>query len=134
MSKELADIRDKISDIENRVPNDGDNWKQSDEMTMDLLEKNLSYYNALLTSLQVSVDPDPKYEDPDKKEGYIPWKDSGGNIDHQKYLDLLYDLANGYGGYYTYLEVNSYIIPNIKIAIENYQVPDDDKKEYVTQK
>lgn len=131
LSKELADIRDKISDIENRVPNDGDNWKQWDEMTMDLLEKNLSYYNALLTSLQVSVDPDPKYEDPDKKEGYIPWKDSGGNIDHQKYLDLLYDLANGYGGYYTYLEVNSYIIPNIKIAIENYQVPDDDKKEYV---
>lgn len=131
LSKELADIRDKISDIENRVPNDGDNWKQWDEMTMDLLEKNLSYYNALLTSLQVSVDPNPKYEDPDKKEGYIPWKDSGGNIDHQKYLDLLYDLANGYGGYYTYLEVNSYIIPNIKIAIENYQVPDDDKKEYV---
>lgn len=130
-SKELADVRDKISEIENRVPNDGDNWKQWDEMTKELLEKNLKYYTALLTSLQVSVDDDPQYEDPDTKEHYIPWKTSAGSVDHKRYMDLLYQMANGYGGYYTYLEVNTYIIPNIKIAIENYQVPEDDKKDYI---
>lgn len=130
-SKELADVRDKISEIENRVPNDGDNWKQWDEMTKELLEKNLEYYTALLTSLQVSVDDDPQYEDPDTKEHYIPWKTSAGSVDHKRYMDLLYQMANGYGGYYTYLEVNTYIIPNIKIAIENYQVPEDDKKDYI---
>ena len=34
-------------------------------------------------------------------------------------MNLLYNLANGYGGYYTYYEVLNYIIPNIEIAIEN---------------
>jgi hypothetical protein len=47
----------------------------------------------------VSVDPNPQY---DENETYIPWKNENDEIDHARYLSLLYDLANGYGGDYTY--------------------------------
>lgn len=132
LSKSLAYKEEKISEIKNRVPNDGDNWKQWDDMEEELLNKNLDYYSALLTALQVSVDPNPIYEDEENKEGYIPWIDENGEINHDKYLSLLYELANGYGGYYTYYEVLNYIIPNIRIAIENLTLTVDNKKEYIT--
>lgn len=128
LAKSRADIQSKMDEIKYRVPNDGDNWKQWDDMTEELLHQNLKYYTALLTSLQVSVDDDPQY---DADGNYIPWKKSDGSIDDESYLNLLYDVSNGYGGYYTYIEITKYIIPNINIAIENLGIIDDNKKDYV---
>ena len=134
-SKQLSEIDDKISEITYRVPNDGDNYTQWDEMEMDLLEKNLEYYNALITNLQISVDDDPQYEIIDGEKVYKPKTKLDENlntvVDHDWYLNKLWNLANGYGGYYTYFEVLNYIIPNIEIAIENYELDEDEKKDYI---
>ena len=102
LSKQRADINDKIYEIKYRVPNDGDDWSQWDDMTEELLYENLKYYNALLSSLQVSVDADPQY---DTDGNYITWKKSDGTVNHDAYLELLYNASNGYGGYYTYYEI-----------------------------
>lgn len=133
LSTRGADLESKIQDITHRAPNDGCDWKQWDDMTEELLNKNTKYYNALLTSLQVSVDPDPQYTKPTDGTDpeYIPWKKIDGTIDHERYLDLLYKKANGYGGYYTYIQVKDYILPNIQIAIDNLMIPDkEDKHDY----
>ena len=133
LSSKGADLESKIQDITYRAPNDGCDWKQWDDMTEELLNKNMKYYNALLTSLQVSVDPDPQYTNPTDgtEPEYIPWKKIDGTIDHERYLDLLYNKANGYGGYYTYIQVKDYILPNIQIAIDNLLIPDkEDKHDY----
>lgn len=133
LSSKGADLESKIQDITHRAPNDGCNWEQWDDMTEELLNKNMKYYNALLTSLQVSVDPDPQYTNPTDGTDpeYIPWKKIDGTIDHERYLDLLYNKANGYGGYYTYIQVKNYILPNIQIAIDNLLIPDkEDKHDY----
>ena len=133
LSTKGADLESKIQDITHRAPNDGCDWKQWDDMTEELLNKNMKYYNALLTSLQVSVDPDPQYTNPTDGTDpeYIPWKKIDGTIDHERYLDLLYNKANGYGGYYTYIQVKDYILPNIQIAIDNLMIPDkEDKHDY----
>lgn len=133
LSTKGADLESKIQDITHRSPNDGCNWEQWDDMTEELLNKNMKYYNALLTSLQVSVDPDPQYTNPTDGTDpeYIPWKKIDGTIDHERYLDLLYKKANGYGGYYTYIQVKDYILPNIQIAIDNLLIPDkEDKHDY----
>lgn len=128
LSKQRADINDKIYEIKYRVPNDGNDWSQWDDMTEELLYENLNYYNALLTSLQVSVDANPQY---DANEDYIPWKKSDGTVNHDAYLELLYDSVNGYGGYYTYYEALNYIIPNIEIAISNLGVVESEKHDYI---
>ncbi|MBE5922094.1 MAG: hypothetical protein E7269_05020 [Lachnospiraceae bacterium] len=128
LSKDRANKEEKISELQYRVPNDGDDWQQWDAMTEELLYENLAYYNALLTGLQISVDTDPQY---DSDGNYIPWKTEDITVDHDKYLTLLYELANGYGGYYTYWEVLNYIIPNIEIAISNLGVSSDNKKDFV---
>lgn len=133
LSTKGADLESKIQDITHRAPNDGCDWKQWDDMTEELLNKNMKYYNALLTSLQVSVDPDPQYTNPTDGTDpeYIPWKKIDGTIDHERYLDLLYNKANGYGGYYTYIQIKNYILPNIQIAIDNLLIPDkEDKHDY----
>lgn len=133
LSTKGADLESKIQDITHRAPNDGCDWKQWDDMTEELLNKNMKYYNALLTSLQVSVDPDPQYTNPTDGTDpeYIPWKKPDGSINHEKYMDLLYNKANGYGGYYTYIQVKDYILPNIQIAIDNLLIPDkEDKHDY----
>ena len=133
LSKQAADLTAKISEIQLRVPNDGDNWKQWDEMTEELLQKNLTYYNTLLTSLQMSVDT--QYQDSGGKlEDYIPWTiviNGKTEINHDKYLNLLFDMSNGYGGYYTYIEIRDYIIPNIKIALENIYLTEENEKDYI---
>jgi len=90
-----------MDEVKYRVPSDGVMQDWSDLNEEALLESQ-KYYEALLTSLQVSVDPNPQY---DAEEKYIPWDDGSGNVDHERYLALLYDLANGYGGYYTYKEI-----------------------------
>ena len=74
------------------------------------------------------MDEDPKY---DNDGNYIQRTDIDGNIDHEYYLEKLYEQANGYGGYYTYFEILNYIIPNIEIAIQNLGIVDDKKKDYV---
>lgn len=132
LSKKAADLESKIQGINLRVPNDGCNDKQWDDMTEELLFKNQKYYNALLTALQVSVDLEPEYtkDEQGNKTDYIPWKKPNGSINHEAYLELLYKQANGYGGYYTYLEILNYILPNIQIAIDNLAVPDDKKKDF----
>lgn len=124
LSRQVVDLESKIQEITYRAPNDGCDWSQWDNMTEELLKKNQNYYNVLLTSLQISVDPDYEGEAKD----YLPWKKPDGSIDHERYLKLLYERANGYGGYYTYLQVKDYILPNIQIAIDNLGIPEDDKK------
>ncbi len=62
---------------------------------------------------------------------YTPWKKPDGSVDHDKYLELLYNMENGYGGYYSYFEILTYIIPYIQMAIDNLGKPEDDKQEPV---
>lgn len=129
LSKKRAKLNEQIYEVQYRVPNDGDDWSQWDDMTEELLLQNQKYYNALLTSLQVSVDDNPQY---DSSGNYIPWKKADGSVDHDKYMGMLYALNNEYGGYYTYYEIITYILPNIQIALDNLDVIDDNKKDYVT--
>lgn len=130
ISQKILDISSKMDSINLRVPNDGTNWDQWNDMTEEALHKNLAYYNALLTNLQVSVDDNPQYTtDSEGNQVYVPWKTADGKIDHERYLDLLYDMANGYGGYYTYYEIITYIIPNIETAIKNLGLPPDQREE-----
>lgn len=130
LSKEYANLNDQIYDLKYRVPNDGDDWSQWDSMEEEMLYQNLDYYNALLTSFQVSVDENPQYDD---EGNYIPISLADGSVDHDYYLEKLYDAENGYGGYYTYLEIRDYIIPNIEIAINNLGVIEDEKYDYITE-
>lgn len=127
-SKTIAQINEAISELTYRVPSDADYWKQWDGLREDELQKSLELYTAELNALRVSVDDNPQYTE----DGvYIPWDDGEGGIDDDGYLALLYDMANGYGGYYTYYEIITYIIPNIQIAIDNMYVVDDQKTDYV---
>lgn len=119
-------INEEIYDVRYKVPDYEIDWTQWDGKEEELLQENLDYYNALLTSLQVSVDPDPQYDSDGK---YIPWK-TGGEVDHDRYLDALYAEDNGFGGYYTYYEVLNYIIPNIEIAMDSSTVHTED--DYIT--
>lgn len=127
LGRASADLNEKMDEVKYRVPSDGVMQDWSDLNEEALLESQ-KYYEALLTSLQVSVDPNPQY---DAEEKYIPWDDGEGNVDHERYLALLYDLANGYGGYYTYKEIQEYILPNIQIALDNLNIPEDDQESYV---
>lgn len=124
-----ADLQEKIDTIKYRVPDDGCDYDQYDKMDEETLREELKYYNGLITSLQISVDTNPRYTEDGT---YIPWThDEDIYVDHERYLDLLYKQANGYGGYYTYKEILEYIIPNINIALENLGVPEDDKKDFL---
>lgn len=127
-SKTIAEINEAISELTYRVPSDADYWKQWDGLREDELVKSLDLYTAELNVLRISVDDDPQY---DAEGVYIPWDDGEGNIDDDRYLDLLYQKANGYGGYYTYYELITYVIPNINIAISNLNLPEDQKADYV---
>lgn len=131
LSRQWADNQEASSELQNRVPSDDLNIKQWDEMNKEGLEESLKYYNTLLTSLQVSVDPNWKgNKDSNDYTGYEPWKKPDGSIDHERYLAELKKESNGYGGYYTYFDVLHYIIPNIEIALKNLDLPEDQKEEY----
>lgn len=127
-SKTIAQIQEAISELIYRVPSDSDYWKQWDGLREDELHKSMDLYKAELNALRVSVDEDPQY---DSEGNYIPWKKQDGTIDDDRYLALLHDLANGYGGYYTYYEIITYVIPNIQIALDNMYVVDEKKKDYI---
>ena len=127
-SKKIAQINEAISELTYRVPSDADYWKQWDGLREDELQKSLELYTVELNALRVSVDDNPQY---DSEGNYIPWDDGTGKVDDDRYLALLHDLANGYGGYYTYYEIITYVIPNIQIAIDNMYVLDDQKQAYI---
>lgn len=135
LSKEWADTDSKKTEIEDRVPSDMDDYDQYSDMDTDLLNQNLEYYQALLESLQISVDTrsdSEKYTGTGDDKKYNPVKKDDGTVDDDYYLDLLKQEANGYGGYYTYFEIITYVIPNIEIAIYNKGKTEANQKDYVT--
>ena len=132
LSKQWADNQEASSELQNRVPADDLYTDQWDEMNKEGLEESLKYYNTLLTSLQVSVDANwHGAEDGNDYTGYEPWKKPDGSVDHDRYLEELKKVSNGYGGYYTYYDTLHYIIPNIEIALKNLDLPEDQKEDYV---
>lgn len=138
--KKSAEYKAKIDEIYYRVPNDGIQIAQYKTMDQETLEKTLKMYEQMLTTIQVSVDIRDDYEK-DSKGNYVkwdkpddiqnrvykPWTTSSGEVDHEKYLALLKETNKGY---YTYQELRDYIIPNIKVAIQNLHLADDKKIDY----
>ena len=135
LSKRRAAKNEEIYELKYRVPNDADAYKQWDNMKKDALTKNLNYYYSLLGPMQLAVDPDPQYTtDADGKQKYVPWKKSDGSVDHERYLAEQKKLldANKVSSYYSYYEIITYVIPNIEVAIVNYDITKtEDKKSYV---
>ena len=125
LQKQRSVINDKIYELNYKVPNDTDDYLQWDNMDHDLLLENLEYYKTLLTTMRVSVDPDPQY---DEDEQYIPIKNEDDEIDEEFYEK---NLRANKDGYYTYIEIRDYIIPNIEIALSNEGVIDEEKTDYV---
>lgn len=130
VAKNAADASQKVNDIIYRNPADDLDIKQWDDMNEDGLNESLKYYNSLLTSLQVSVDPNWDVSNNDFST-YKPWTKADGSVDHDKYLEKLKAQENGYGGYYTYYDILHYIIPNIEIAIRNLKKVDEKKEDYI---
>lgn len=138
--KKSAEYQAKIDEIYYRVPNDGIQITQYKTMDQETLEKTLKMYEQMLTTIQVSVDTRDdhekdsngnytKWDKPDDIQNrvYKPWTTSSGEVDHEKYLALLKESNKGY---YTYQELRDYIIPNIKVAIQNLHLADDKKIDY----
>lgn len=138
--KKSAEYQAKIDEIYYRVPNDGIQIAQYKTMDQETLEKALKMYEQMLTTIQVSVDTRDdhekdsngnytKWDKPDDIQNrvYKPWTTSSGEVDHEKYLALLKESNKGY---YTYQELRDYIIPNIKVAIQNLHLADDKKIDY----
>jgi hypothetical protein len=138
--KKSAEYQAKIDEIYYRVPNDGIQIAQYKTMNQETLEKTLKMYKQMLTTIQVSVDTRDdhekdsngnytKWDKPDDIQNrvYKPWTTSSGEVDHEKYLALLKESNKGY---YTYQELRDYIIPNIKVAIQNLHLADDKKIDY----
>lgn len=138
--KKSAEYQAKIDEIYYRVPNDGIQIAQYKTMNQETLEKTLKMYEQMLTTIQVSVDTRDdhekdsngnytKWDKPDDIQNrvYKPWTTSSGEVDHEKYLALLKENDKGY---YTYQELRDYIIPNIKVAIQNLHLADDKKIDY----
>ena len=111
-----------------------DYWKQWSEMDSELLQQNLKYYQALLESIQESVDTradSKKYTGTGDNKKYNPVKKSDGSVNHDWYLNLLKNGKSAYGGYYTYWEIITYVLPNIQIAIANKGKVESKQKDYV---
>lgn len=138
--KKSAEYQAKIDEINYRVPNDGIQIAQYKTMDQETLKKTLKMYEQMLTTIQVSVDTRDdhekdsngnytKWDKPDDIQNrvYKPWTTSSGEVDHEKYLALLKESNKGY---YTYQELRDYIIPNIKVAIQNLHLADDKKIDY----
>lgn len=138
--KKSAEYQAKIDEIYYRVPNDGIQIAQYKTMDQETLEKTLKMYEQMLTTIQVSVDTRDdhekdsngnytKWDKPDDIQNrvYKPWTTPSGEVDHEKYLSLLKESNKGY---YTYQELRDYIIPNIKVAIQNLHLADDKKIDY----
>ena len=120
---------EQISEIDNKVPTNGvlNNW---DNMSIDELNKNLTYYNSLIKELQiVAQNTHPKAGETEyvgNLDDYSPARlNPDGTVDHNSYMDDL----DGQGKE-TYREIITYVIPNIEIAIENFDKTKDEKKDY----
>lgn len=120
---------EQISEIDNKVPTNGvlNNW---DNMSMDELNKNLTYYNSLIKELQiVAQNTHPKTGETEyvgSLDNYSPSRlKPDGTVDHDSYMNDL----DGQGKK-TYREIITYVIPNIETAIENFDLAKDDKKDY----
>lgn len=134
ITKQWAKLNDQMTELTDRVPSDMDYWKQWSEMDSDLLDQNLKYYQTLLESLQVSVDDRPdseKYTGTGDDKKYNPIKKSDGTVDHEWYMERLKQGVADYGGYYTYFEIITYVLPNIQIAIENKGKVESKQENYV---
>lgn len=121
---------EQISEIDNKVPANGvlNNW---DNMSMDELSKNLTYYNSLIKELQIvaqNTHPKPgETEYVGNLDDYSPSRlKTDGTVDHEAYMNDL----DGQGKE-TYREVITYVIPNIEIAIGNFDLTKDDKQDYL---
>ena len=138
--KKSAEYQAKIDEIYYRVPDDGIQIDQYKTMDQETLEKTLKMYEQMMITIQVSVDTRDdhekdsngnytKWDKPDDIQNrvYKPWTTPSGEVDHEKYLALLKENNKGY---YTYQELRDYIIPNIKVAIQNLHLPDDKKIDY----
>ena len=122
LAAEAIYINDKINDITYKVPSDDDYWKQWSGMNEEALNKSLAYYEAELAMLQESVDDTPQYDTNGK---YVIYNQ--GKTDTW-YGGKLSEAQNGYGGYGTYYEITTYIIPNIKIALNNLTILPSDPR------
>ena len=134
IAKQWAKLNDQMTELTDRVPSDMDYWKQWSEMDSDLLDQNLKYYQTLVESLQVSVDDRPdseKYTGTGDDKKYNPIKKSDGTVDHEWYMERLKQGVADYGGYYTYFEIITYVLPNIQIAIENKGKVESKQSDYV---
>ena len=132
-ARALAVLEMKLNRLNYAVPSDETNWKNWDGLDESTLRQNLTYYNSLLQSLQIAVDPrDPyeKFTDVSDISTYQPVTLSNGDIDHDYYLSKLYAQMNEYSGYYTYYEIVTYILPYIVTAIKNLGLPDNYKIKY----
>ena len=121
---------EQISEIDNKVPTNGvlNNW---DNMSLDELNKNLTYYNSLIKEFQIiAQNTHPKTGETEytgNLDDYSPSRlKADGTVDHDAYIN---DLEGR--GKETYREIITYVIPNIAIAIENFDLTKDEKKDYV---
>ena len=120
---------EQISEIDNKVPTNGvlNNW---DNMSMDELNKNLTYYNSLIKEFQIiAQNTHPKTGETEytgNLDDYSPSRlKADGTVDHDAYMN---DLEGQ--GKETYREIIAYVIPNIEIAIKNFDLTKDEKKDY----
>ena len=121
---------EQISDIDNKVPTNGvlNNW---DNMSMDELTKNLTYYNSLIKEFQIiAQNTHPRAGETVYKgnlDDYVPLRlNPDDTVDHNSYMADL----DGQGKE-TYREIITYVIPNIEIAIDNFDLLVDKKADYI---
>ena len=120
LAEESVRISDEISDITYKVPADENYWKTWNGLNEEALNKSLAYYRNEIAMLQESVDDTPQYDEDGKYVSY-----NQGKTD-EWYENKLAMAENGYGGYGTYYETVTYIIPNILIALNNLYIVSTD--------
>ena len=125
------DYIEQISEIDNKVPTNGvlNNW---DNMSMDELTKNQTYYNSLIKSFQITAqNTHPQGSETiytGNLDDYSPSRlNPDGTVDHEAYMADL----DGQGKE-TYREIITYVLPNIQIAIDNFDKTAIEKSDYLT--
>lgn len=124
-SKRIEELNDRIYMIDYQKPNDGDDWQQWDEMSLDGLNGAYRMFYAYLVAILVSADDNPTY---DQNHDYIIRRNENDEIDEDYYKPRLLEDSLGY---YTYFEIKNYILPNIQIAVNNKGEIEEDKRDYV---
>ena len=127
LEKKAAEYNATIDSLEYRVPTDETYWKNWDRMSREALLENQKLFEAQLVALQNQVDPRSYDECHDQNKNYLPYLDGQGNVDHQRYLDLHWNYEGGQAGYFTYKELILYILPEIQLALNNENLPSDQK-------